>query len=58
MPIRETGHFTVNTLGFSDVCQEVNQDLRVKRVRKNVGLGVKMTTMYERIDRDVCNDTR
>ena len=38
--------------------QEVNQDLRVKRVKKNVGLGVKMTTMYERIDRDVCNDTR
>ena len=53
MPIRETGHFTVNTLGFSDVCQEVNQDLRVKRVKKNVGLGVKMATMYERIDRGV-----
>ena len=33
--------------------QEVNQDLRVKRVRKNVGLGVKMSTMYERIVRDV-----
>ena len=32
--------------------QEVNQDLRVKR-RKNVELGVKMSTMYERIDRDV-----
>jgi hypothetical protein len=25
------------------VCQEVNQDLRVKRVKKNVGLGVKMS---------------
>ena len=34
--------------------QEVNQDLRVKRVRKNLGLGVKMSTMYERIDRGVC----
>lgn len=45
--------FCVNTLGFSDVCQEVNQDLRVKRVRKNLGLGVKMSTMYERIDRGV-----
>ena len=33
--------------------QEVNQDLRVKRVKKNVGLGVKMATMYERIDRGV-----
>ena len=33
--------------------QEVNQDLRVKRVRKNLGLGVKLVTMYERIDRDV-----
>ena len=33
--------------------QEVNQDLRVKRVKKNVGLGVKMSPMYERIDRDV-----
>ena len=33
--------------------QEVNQDLRVKRVRKNVELGVKMSTMYERIDRGV-----
>ena len=33
--------------------QEVNQDLRVKRVKKNVGLGVKLDTMYERIDRDV-----
>ena len=33
--------------------QEVNQDLRVKRVRKNVGLGVKLVTMYERIDRGV-----
>ena len=41
------------SLGFGDVCEEVNQDLRVKRVRKNVGLGVKMTTMYERIDRGV-----
>ena len=30
------GHFTVNTLGFSDVCQEVNQDLRVKRVKKTL----------------------
>ena len=45
--------FGVNTLGFSDVCQEVNPDLRVKRVKKNVGLGVKLDTMYERIDRDV-----
>jgi len=35
------------------VGQEVNQDLRVKRVRKNLGLGVKLVTMYERIDRDV-----
>jgi hypothetical protein len=35
------------------VGQEVNQDLRVKRVKKNVGLGVKLDTMYERIDRDV-----
>jgi hypothetical protein len=35
------------------VCREVNQDLRVKRVRKNLGLGVKMSTMYERIDRGV-----
>jgi len=35
------------------VGQEVNQDLRVKRVRKNLGLGVKMSTMYERIDRGV-----
>jgi len=35
------------------VGQEVNQDLRVKRVRKNVGLGVKLVTMYERIDRGV-----
>jgi hypothetical protein len=25
----------------------------VKRVLKNVGLGVKLDTMYERIDRDV-----
>ena len=37
-------------LGFGDVCEEVNQDLRVKR---NVGLGVKMSPMYERIDRGV-----
>ena len=35
------------------MCREVNQDLRVKRVKKNVGLGVKLLTMYERIDRDV-----
>jgi hypothetical protein len=35
------------------VCREVNQDLRVKRVRKNLGLRVKMSTMYERIDRGV-----
>ena len=35
------------------MCREVNQDLRVKRVRKNLGLGVKMSTMYERIDRGV-----
>jgi hypothetical protein len=40
-------------LGFGDVCEEVNQDLRVKRVKRNVGLGVKITTMYERIDRGV-----
>ena len=40
-------------LGFGDVCEEVNQDLRVKRVKRNVGLGVKMSPMYERIDRGV-----
>ena len=32
------------------MCEEVNQDLPVKR---NVGLGVKMSPMYERIDRGV-----
>jgi len=35
---------------FGDVCEEVNQDLQVKR---NVGLGVKMSPMYERIVRGV-----
>ena len=35
---------------FGDVCEEVNQDLRVQR---NVGLGVKMLSMCERIDRGV-----
>ena len=38
---------------FGDVCEEVNQYLRVKRVKRNVGLGVKMSPMYERIDRGV-----
>ena len=35
------------------MCEEVNQYLRVKRVKRNVGLGVKMSPMYERIDRGV-----
>ena len=46
-------HPRKNTLGFGDVCEEVNQDLRVKRVKRNVGLGVKMSPMYGRIDRGV-----
>ena len=46
-------------LGFGDVCEEVNQDLRVKRVKRNVGLGVKLVTMYgTNQPRCLINDTR
>jgi hypothetical protein len=34
--------FGVNTLGFSDVGQEVNPDLRVKRVLKKRWIGCKI----------------